>query len=72
MHRVANIPDFDDVEDEEGDEEFCETMDNTADKIDDKLFLGSFLAEQNVEALAALNITHVLQVGKMSCFEATS
>lgn len=63
VHHVSSIDDFEEIEDEEDGEEVFETMDNTADKIEDMLFLGSFLAEQNVEALQLQGITHVLQVG---------
>jgi hypothetical protein len=49
-------------EEDEDDEDVYQTMDNVPVLVQKGIFIGSFFAEQNEEALKTAGITHILQV----------
>ncbi|GIL44874.1 hypothetical protein Vafri_2331 [Volvox africanus] len=51
-------------DEDEDEDDFCTTLDDLPQKVDDMLYIGSMAAEHNYEGLKAVGITHVLQVAE--------
>ncbi|GLC50548.1 hypothetical protein PLESTB_000392000 [Pleodorina starrii] len=50
--------------DDDDEDDFCTTLDDLPQKVDDMLYIGSMAAEHNYEGMKAAGITHVLQVAE--------